>query len=230
LALERQFRLFNGIEPDFELLTPTLDPKLGTCQSLFENPRGIMEFTTGGQEVVHRLLEVYGFRTRQALCEQLGVSKSTMASRYSRDIFPADWVIQAVIETGVNIEWLALGKGLKYSNENHAARKIPSLVLVNGAISNGELLFVDKELFPETLNDPHVLFVGAGRYILDLAKEEVVDGLWLVDIDGNFSLREIMRLPQQKVRVSNEAGSFDCPLSDIKLKGYVALVMHKEIA
>ena len=187
-----------------------------------------MEFTTGGREVVHRLLDAYGFKTRQALCEQMGVSKSTMASRYSRDIFPADWVIQAVIETGVNIEWLALGKGVKYSNENHAAKKIPSMKLENGALTDGELLYIDNELFPETLNDPHVLFIGNGRYVVDLARSDVVDGLWLVDIDGKFSLREIMRLPQQKIRISNESGRFDCHINDITLKGYVSLVMRKE--
>jgi phage repressor protein C with HTH and peptisase S24 domain len=189
-----------------------------------------MEFTTGGKEVVHRLLEAYGFRTRQALCDQFGVSKSTMASRYSRDIFPADWVIQAVIETGVNIEWLAFGRGVKYSNENHAAKKIPSVSLEGGVLSNGELLFVDKELFPDVLRDPHVLFIGNGRYIVDLAPSDIVDGLWLVEIDGKASLREIMRLPQQRIRVSSESGTFDCHINDIKLKGHVALVMRKESA
>lgn len=70
-----------------------------------------MDFNTGGQKVVQRLLEAYGFKTRQALCDKLGVAKSTMASRYMRDIFPADWVIQASIETGINVEWLAFGTG-----------------------------------------------------------------------------------------------------------------------
>lgn len=189
-----------------------------------------MEFTTGGKEVVHRLLEAYGFKTRQALCDQMGVSKSTMASRYSRDIFPADWVIQAVMETGVNIEWLAFGRGVKYSNENHAAKKIPSISLENGVLSNGELLFVDEKLFPEFLRDAHVLFIGSGRYIVDLAPIDIVDGLWLVEIDDKASLREIMRLPQQKIRVTNESGTFDCHINDIKLRGHVALVMRKESA
>lgn len=153
-----------------------------------------------------------------------------MASRYSRDIFPADWVIQAVTETGMNIEWLAFGKGIKYSNENHTAKKIPSVTLEGGVLSNGDLLFVDKELFPQVLFDPHVLFISNGRYIIDLASVDVVDGLWLVEIDDKASLREIMRLPQQRIRVTNESGTFDCHINDIKLKGHVALVMHKESA
>lgn len=53
-----------------------------------------MDFNSGGKKAIERLVEAYGFGTRQALCDHLGVSKSTMATRYMRDIFPADWVIQ----------------------------------------------------------------------------------------------------------------------------------------
>lgn len=34
-----------------------------------------------------------------------------MATRYMRDIFSADWVLQCVMETGVSIDWLVSGKG-----------------------------------------------------------------------------------------------------------------------
>lgn len=37
--------------------------------------------------------------------------KITMATRYMRDIFPADWVLQCVLETGVSIDWLVTGNG-----------------------------------------------------------------------------------------------------------------------
>lgn len=46
-----------------------------------------MDFSSGGKKVIERLVEAYGFSTRQALCDHLGVSKSTMATRYMRDIF-----------------------------------------------------------------------------------------------------------------------------------------------
>lgn len=186
-----------------------------------------MDFNTGGQKVVQRLLEAYGFKTRQALCDKLGVAKSTMASRYMRDIFPADWVIQASIETGINVEWLAFGIGEKYANENHLTLKVPSAVLENGELTSGESLFYDKQLYPEDLSSPCVLFVGKGRYLMDQGAKDVCDGLWLMDIDGKKSIREVMRLPQQKVRISNESGSFDCPMSDVKFVGFVSLVMRK---
>lgn len=42
---------------------------------------------TGGKAAIERLLEAYGFTTKQALSEHLNVSKSTMANRVLRDSF-----------------------------------------------------------------------------------------------------------------------------------------------
>ncbi|WP_162882498.1 helix-turn-helix transcriptional regulator, partial [Serratia marcescens] len=47
----------------------------------------------GGQSVIDRILKAYGFSSRQAFCNHLGISQSTMANRYARDTFPADWVV-----------------------------------------------------------------------------------------------------------------------------------------
>nr|WP_320386307.1 helix-turn-helix domain-containing protein [Enterobacter sp. 170198] len=40
---------------------------------------------------------MYDFITRQALCNRLGVSKSTMATQYMRDIFPTDWGLKCIM-------------------------------------------------------------------------------------------------------------------------------------
>lgn len=186
-----------------------------------------MNFDTGGQEVIHRLLDVYKVKTRQALCDILGASKSTMATRYMRDTFPADWVLQASIDTGANVEWIAFGTGNKFANENKIAEKIPSLILDDAEVRDGNRLFVDKELFPESLEEPCVLFAGNARYVMELGFKDIVDGLWLMDIDGKKSLREIMRLPQQKVRVTNESGAFECAIEDVRFVGFISLIMRK---
>ncbi|MBJ3622747.1 helix-turn-helix domain-containing protein, partial [Salmonella enterica subsp. enterica serovar Weltevreden] len=39
----------------------------------------------GGQKVIERILVAYGFTSRQAFCNHLGISQSTMANRYARD-------------------------------------------------------------------------------------------------------------------------------------------------
>ena len=50
-------------------------------------------------------------KTRQALADHIGVSKSTLANRYMRDTFPADWIIQCSLETGASLTWLTTGNG-----------------------------------------------------------------------------------------------------------------------
>lgn len=58
-----------------------------------------MNLEKGGRGAIERMVEAYGFKTRQALCDHLGISKSTLATRYMRDSFPAEWVIQCALET-----------------------------------------------------------------------------------------------------------------------------------
>ncbi|GGD11310.1 hypothetical protein GCM10011513_05950 [Franconibacter daqui] len=60
----------------------------------------------GGKAAIERLVEAYGFTTRQALADHLGVSKSMLANRYMRDTFPADWIIQCALEKGIPLRWL----------------------------------------------------------------------------------------------------------------------------
>ena len=70
----------------------------------------------GGKAAIERLVEAYGFTTRQALADHLEVSKSTLANRYLRDTFPADWIIQCALETGTSLKWLTTGQGLNQSS------------------------------------------------------------------------------------------------------------------
>lgn len=93
-----------------------------------------MDFNSGGKKVIERLVEAYGFTTRQALCDHLGVSKSTMATRYMRDIFPADWVLQCVMETGVSIDWLVSGKGESTTKAETALIDVEAQQLRNGEL------------------------------------------------------------------------------------------------
>lgn len=76
---------------------------------------------SGGKEAITRILQAYGFSTRQALCDHLGVSQSTMANRWMRDTFPHDWLIACHLDTGASMLWLTTGQGTpttKIINDN----------------------------------------------------------------------------------------------------------------
>jgi lambda repressor-like predicted transcriptional regulator len=71
------------------------------------------------KEAITRILQAYGFSTRQALCDHLGVSQSTMANRWMRDTFPHDWLIACHLDTGASMLWLTTGQGThNYANED----------------------------------------------------------------------------------------------------------------
>ena len=174
-----------------------------------------MNLTNGGRAAIERLVEAYGFGTRQALSDHLGVSKSTLATRYMRDIFPSDWVIQCALETGVSLQWLTTGNGPMYEDGKNDIVSIPRSKLHGGALLQSNYYLFDKAFLPDGLQDPIVIVDGDVTYIADRMFDDVTDGKWLVEIEGKTSVRDLTRIPVGKVRVSGVGMAFDCGIDEI---------------
>lgn len=182
-----------------------------------------MDFSSGGKKVIERLVEAYGFTTRQALCDHLGVSKSTMATRYMRDIFPADWVLQCAMETGCSLEWLSFGMGEKKNIKKIETRTLRRKALVDGLLEdNGSYLF-DANFLPQNLKKAIVVTSETAELICEMEFGDVRDGKWLVNIDGEHSFRMITRLPGGRIHLTAENHSFECALTDIEIIAKVVL-------
>ncbi|WP_277971934.1 phage repressor protein CI [Pantoea agglomerans] len=184
--------------------------------------REAVESNRGGKDVILRLVDAYGFSSRQALCTHLGVSQSTLANRSARDTFPADWVIICHMETGVSLTWLTTGKGARFM-EVEESRVV---IATQKKISNGVLepmadYILDKGSLPEGLKAPFVVNADRSTYLVDTYEGEIVDGLWLIEIDKIVSIRELVRFPGGRVRVENGKSSFECQSSDIVVLGKV---------
>lgn len=76
-----------------------------------------INYDSDGGKVLDRIIEAYGFSSKQSYTEYLGVSASSLSMRYKRDSFPYDLVIKCMDETGATLEWLANGEGEFLSNE-----------------------------------------------------------------------------------------------------------------
>ncbi|HFK3990068.1 phage repressor protein CI [Citrobacter freundii] len=175
-----------------------------------------MDFSRGGKKVIERLVEAYGFTTRQALCDHLGISKSTMATRYMRDIFPADWVLQCLMETGVSIEWLVSGKGMLKTSEATALIDVETKELRNGeAVAMGTYR-IDPSLLLKKIKSPLAVRSNQHVYICDLEDSIISDGLWLVQIEDKMSIKKINLIPVKKAMVTGDGFSFECDIKDIK--------------
>ncbi|HHA1409797.1 TPA: phage repressor protein CI [Enterobacter hormaechei subsp. xiangfangensis] len=175
----------------------------------------------GGKAAIERLVEAYGFTTRQALADHLEVSKSTLANRYMRDTFPADWIIQCALETGTSLNWLTTGQGLKLNSQSATTEELAKFRLAAGKmVEDGSYVF-DTSFLPAKLSAPMVVLDGLTTYICEQKFAEVLDGHWLINIDGTYSIRLITRLPKGMIKISTANNSFECAFSDIEVIAYV---------
>lgn len=198
---------------------------------------------TGGKAAIERLLEAYGFTTKQALSEHLNVSKSTMANRVLRDSFPADWIIQCALETGVSLLWLATGQGnMRDENETEkesryankpAVRPLSKLItpsipkgkLENGMLRVDEEIFLDRSILPKPFEESMYLETTTDCYLIDKSVTQVSNGFWLIDIDGIIIIAKIARVPGNRIVVHQEESTFECSIDDVKLIGRATKVI-----
>ncbi|WP_279473405.1 phage repressor protein CI [Klebsiella pneumoniae] len=184
--------------------------------------RDFISQNRGGKEVIARILKAYGFTTRIALCNQLDVSQSTMANRYARDTFPADWVIVCHLETGASLTWLSTGEGSMFlGSSDKNITYLKRIDITNGNISTQNDVITDISTIPEGLLSPFILNADKTTYLADRYDGELVDGFWFIEIDGIVSVRELYRFPGGRVRVENGKASFECKIDDIKILGKI---------
>ncbi|EEZ0424265.1 TPA: phage repressor protein CI [Escherichia coli] len=198
---------------------------------------------SGGRDAINRLIKAYNFSSRQQLCEHLKVSKSTMANRYLRDSFPAEWVIQCALETGISLLWLATGQGDMYADNSDAnilkndndvtirpLSKIVAPSIKYTELRNGELQSYDEILLDSRLvegDSSNYLFIQTTTesFIVDVSVKQISNGSWLVDIDGVKSIVKVARIPGNKLVVHQEETTFECAVDDVDVVGRVVKVI-----
>ncbi|EXU76009.1 phage repressor protein CI [Erwinia mallotivora] len=198
---------------------------------------------SGGRDAINRLIKAYNFNSRQQLCEHLQVSKSTMANRYLRDSFPAEWVIQCALETGISLLWLATGQGelVISGSENKDLKskttitvrpisKISSVGIRHAELKNGELqsdgeILLDSRLLDSNADDSLFVKTAADSFMVDTSVKQISNGHWLVDIDGVRSIVKIARIPGNKIVVHQDGTSFECSVDDVEVVGRAVKVI-----
>ncbi len=191
-----------------------------------ENPFAISAFNFssqhGGKDAITRMLQAYGFSTRQALCDHLGVSQSTMANRWMRDTFPHDWLIACHLDTGASMLWLTTGQGepAKERSEEHGLT-LRLREITNGLITDSVHVRFDSCLMPKNTTAPFFVRFESSLYLADEFNGEINDGVWLIEIDGFASVRQIYRLPGSRLKIENGPASFECAAYEVKALGKV---------
>lgn len=196
-----------------------------------------INFDTGGGKVLDRVLAAYGFTTKIALCDHLGIASSSLANRYKRDFFPSDIVIRCIAETGASLKWLATGEGAaKETGEQNIVKSlsdtllnVPSSSLISGALKKDSDLKIDSKFFPTNAGNKnlHLITENSTQYFINEDATDLKDGKWLVEIEGAISIRTLTRIPVGRVRVQGEGADFECRVDDIKPLGHVVMTCYR---
>lgn len=185
-----------------------------------------MDLRKGGKAAIERMLEAYGFTTKQALCQQLGISSSTLANRYLRDTFPADYIIQCALETGASLQWLVTGES---NLDGHVREKnIILKKLINNQLENIGSYKVDTQITPDFPTNIFALKLNNDDiYLISSSLKKHQNGLWLVNIDSEYFIKKITKLPDGKVKIEEGEHSFISKANEINIEGGVICIHTK---
>ncbi|HHL4105582.1 helix-turn-helix domain-containing protein [Klebsiella quasipneumoniae] len=191
--------------------------------------------SSGGKEILQRIMQAYGFTMQKELGDHLDIPSGTMSAWVRREHFPGDVVIVCALDTGASLYWLATGNGGLYesnvtlSTEQTALATIRKYRLENGELKKIGNWLADPSMIPD--NHDGLMFVeGMGKsWLVDVSAKNIANGRWLISIDGAMDVFNVVRLPGNKVRLSNGSAEFECNLSDITPSGTVIFTIEKHI-
>lgn len=181
----------------------------------------------GGKAVLMRVLSAYNFTLQKQLCELLGISSGTVSTWIRRNYFPGDVVVTCALDTGVSLEWLALGHG--GNGHVDGTKKLTSNVdcmnLTDGTLNAAGQTFIDFSLYKISPSEPIMVIGNFGAWIVDENIRVISNGKWLISINGMYDIYEVALLPKRKIKVINSASDFTCDIDEVEIKGKVVLTV-----
>jgi len=189
--------------------------------------------SNGGKTVLNRIMDAYGFTLQKQLCELLGISSGTVSTWIRRNYFPGDVVIACALETGVDLQWLATGKGGNKSNimETKITNGIPHKRILSGEIKEAGFWEIDLDFIPYKFENPELISSNKAAWLVEMDISDISNGLWLVGIDGKYDIYDLAILPGKKLNVTNGGFSFVCDREQLLITGKVIVAfdfLHNE--
>ena len=184
--------------------------------------------SNGGKPVLRRIMDAYGFTLQKQLCELLGISSGTVSTWVRRNYFPGDVVVTCALDTGVSLQWLATGKGLKpnLSGAISGRLEISHKNLIAGELQDAGNWIVDLSFITHSINEPVFISSNSGSWILDANVTSISNGRWLLGIDNKYDIYDISLLPGQRIVVTNKGTNFTCGANDVSIIGKVILTLE----
>lgn len=186
-------------------------------------------FEFDGKGSIDRMVKAYGFKTKVSLAQKLGITDSTLANRQTRGSFPAEFIVQCALETGVSLRWLATGEGVMHEDGKSNGLSIEQLELSDGQLVKMGYLLFDKEFLPDGLQKPQCIVTDKTSYITDQIFSELYSGCYVVNIEGKIGIHDLERIPVNKLRVSGGGikAPFECGINDITVLAKVVSITRE---
>lgn len=173
-------------------------------------------------DVLDRICEAYGFSQKIQLANHFDIASSSLSNRYTRGAISYDFAAHCALETGANLQWLLTGKGQPFTSSATAedTMSIELFTLSEEILKSDGSITVDAHFFTKPLTDAMAIRTEGKLHFID-KQASLFDGLWLVDIEGGISIRELTKLPGRKLHVTGGKVPFECGIDDIKTLGRV---------
>ncbi|WP_447339123.1 phage repressor protein CI [Klebsiella variicola] len=179
-------------------------------------PNGIkINLNQCGKVAIEHLVKAYGFTTRQALADHLGVSKSTLANRYMKDKFPADWIIQCELATGVSLRWLSTSDDPMRLDARTQVVSSNKIKIIDAKLIDSNHILFDTTLLPCNVENISAVEYENSTNLIRQDVNEVNDSKWVVSISGLYSIRELTRPPNNRVMVESKSSKIECSIEVI---------------
>ncbi len=123
--------------------------------------------------------------------------------------------------------WLSSGQGPMFDDAKSDVVNVQRQKLIDGKIYDSNFYIFDKALLPGNLLNPKAILDGETVYIVDSSQGELSNGKWLVEVEGETSIKDLTRIPVGRVRVSSNGDSFECGVDEIKILAKVAMTCAK---
>lgn len=184
--------------------------------------------SNGGKSVLRRIMDAYGFTLQKQLCELLNISSGTVSTWVRRNYFPGDIVVACALETGVNLQWLATGKGKPRTASDYQSNEhsIPHKNLNSGALVDAGFWEINLRFVSQSLVNPAFVSSSYSSWIIDMSVKEISNGRWLLGIDDKYDIYDVSIIPGRRIDVINRGAKFICNIDDVRVVGRVMVTLN----
>lgn len=172
--------------------------------------------------ILDRIISVYGFTQKLQLANHFEMSASSLQNRYTRGTISFDLAAFCSLETGASLRWILTGEGPQFDGQPSSEGPIifESFTISDGKLIENSNMSIGKELFSR-IPTKGIAVRSDGKLHFVEREVSVSDGLWLVDIEGTASIRELTLLPGKKIHVTGGKVPFECGIDEIITLGRV---------